>query len=86
MMLGKKIKKVTQIIIKIFIQLNLSSLMSIKRADIQKNIIEYFVRSPNPTVTAQQSSQKSDSLRIALIKKKVEDDQNINNQASVVAN
>ena len=52
----------------------------------QKNIIEYFVRRPNPTAIAQHNSQKKDPFLRVIIKKKVDVDQSNNNHASVVAN
>ena len=70
----------------IFNQLNRFNFRSKKSADMQKNIIEYFVRSPIPTVIAQHNSQKKDPFLKDIIKKKVDVDQSSNNHASVVAN
>ena len=86
MIFGKKINKAMLVAIIIFNQLNRFNFRSKKSADMQKNIIEYFVRRPIPTAIAQHNSQKKDPFLKVIIKKKVDADQNSNNHASVVAN
>ena len=86
MMFGKKINKAILVTIITCNQLNWFNFRSKKSADMQKNIIEYFVRRPIPTAIAQHTSQKKDPFLNAIIKKKVDADQSSNNHASVVAN
>ena len=86
MTFGQKINKEMLVAVIICNQLNCFNFKSKKSADMQKNIIEYFVRRPIPTAIAQHSSQKKDPFLRAIIKKKVDADQSSNNHASVVAN
>ena len=86
MMFGKKINKAILVTIITCNQLNWFNFRSKKSADMQKNIIEYFVRRPIPAAIAQHNSQKKDPFLKVIIKKKVDADQSSNNHASVVAN